>query len=285
MSQYEKDQNLDQEVINGFGHEWAEFDYLKSENDDALDRQFVAYCAPININQFNPTSAIAADFGAGSGRWTSRLLPFFSTVYSLEPSEGGSKVLKSKFINEPKVKLLQETVGLNSIPDQSLDLGMSLGVLHHIPDTELAIRSVASKIKSGGYFLCYLYYRLENKPFFYRGLFWTANSIRWIISRLPHTIRRLISQTIAIAIYLPLARASKLLQGRGKDVSNFPLHHYADLPFVMLQNDALDRFGTRLEQRFSKKEITDMLRNAGFDLSTLKFSEREPFWTFSVKKL
>ena len=57
------------------------------------------------------------------------------------------------------------------------------------------------------------------------------------------------------------------------------------IAFVMLQNDALDRFGTRLEQRFSKKEITEMLGNAGFDLSTLKFSDVEPFWTFSVKKL
>jgi hypothetical protein len=57
------------------------------------------------------------------------------------------------------------------------------------------------------------------------------------------------------------------------------------MPFVMLQNDALDRFGTRLEQRFSKKEITEMVGNAGFDLSTLKFSEVEPFWTFYVKKL
>jgi len=53
----------------------------------------------------------------------------------------------------------------------------------------------------------------------------------------------------------------------------------------MLQNDALDRFGTRLEQRFSKEEITEMLGNAGFDLSTLRFSDVEPFWTFSVKKL
>jgi hypothetical protein len=56
------------------------------------------------------------------------------------------------------------------------------------------------------------------------------------------------------------------------------------MPFVMLQNDALDRFGTRLEQRFSKKEISEMLDSAGFDLSTLKFSGVEPFWTFSVKK-
>jgi hypothetical protein len=57
------------------------------------------------------------------------------------------------------------------------------------------------------------------------------------------------------------------------------------MPFVMLQNDALDRFGTRLEQRFSKKDIIEMLGKAGFDLSTLEFSKVEPFWTFSVKNL
>jgi hypothetical protein len=56
------------------------------------------------------------------------------------------------------------------------------------------------------------------------------------------------------------------------------------MPLVMLQNDALDRFGTRLEQRFSKNEITEMLGNAGFDLSTLNFSENEPFWTFAIRK-
>jgi len=56
------------------------------------------------------------------------------------------------------------------------------------------------------------------------------------------------------------------------------------MPFVMLQNDALDRFGTRLEQRFSKRDITEMLDNAGFDLQTLNFSSAEPFWTFSVVK-
>ena len=57
------------------------------------------------------------------------------------------------------------------------------------------------------------------------------------------------------------------------------------MPFMMLANDALDRFGTSLEQRFSKAEITEMLRLADFDISTLNFSDVEPFWTFSVKKL
>ena len=285
MSQHEKDQNLDQQVIDSFGHEWSAFDYAESETDDALDTQFSAYCTPIDLIQFDSKSSVAADFGAGSGRWASRLLPHFSLVYALEPSDGAYKVLKKKFSKESRMKILQETVGANSIPAGSLDLAMSLGVLHHIPDTGLAIRDVASKIKSGGTFLCYLYYKLENKPVFYRGLFWASNSLRWVISRLPRAMRRLIAQIIAGAVYLPLARTSKLLGSRGKDVSNFPLHHYANMPFVMLQNDALDRFGTRLEQRFSKKEITEMLGNADFDLSTLKFSDGEPFWTFSVKKL
>mgnify|MGYP000182635080 FL=1 len=285
MSAQGKDENLDQEVINSFGHEWAAFDYSEAQTNEALDAQFLAYCEPIDLSQFNPDTSLAADFGAGSGRWTSRLLPYFSQVYALEPSDGANKVLTKKFVNESRVKILQETVGMNSIPSNSLDLAMSLGVLHHIPNTGLAIKDVASKIKSGGVFLCYLYYKLDNKPIYYRGLFWASNSIRWVISRLPYAMRRMIARMIATAVYLPLARTSKLLSTKGLNVSNIPLHHYADMPFVMLQNDALDRFGTRLEQRFSKKEITEMLGNAGFDLSTLKFSDAEPFWTFSVKKL
>ena len=285
MSKHKKDQNLDQQVIDSFGHEWSAFDYAKGETDDALDSQFLAYCTPIDLTQFSSKSSVAADFGAGSGRWASRLLPHFSLVYALEPSDGANKVLKKKFSKESRMTILQETVGANSIPPESLDLAMSLGVLHHIPDTGLAIKDVAGKIKRGGVFLCYLYYNLENKPLYYRGLFWTSNSLRWVISRLPYSLRKLIARVIAALIYLPLARTAKLLSRAGKNVSNFPLHHYANMPFVMLQNDALDRFGTRLEQRFSKKEITSMLNNAGFDLSTLKFSDAEPFWTFSVKKL
>ena len=284
MGEHGKDKNLNQKVIDGFGDEWATFDYALTETDEALDAQFLAYSAPIELIQFDAKSAIAADFGAGSGRWTSRILPYFSLVYALEPSDGACRVLQNKFSSQPGIRILQETVGVNSIPTGSLDLVMSLGVLHHIPDTGLAIKDVASKIKNGGIFLCYLYYKLDNKPVYYRVLFWTSNSLRLVISRTPNALRRLIAQIIAGVVYLPLSRVAKLLGNRGKDISNFPLHHYANMPFIMLQNDALDRFGTRLEQRFSKKEIAEMLGNAGFDLSTLKFSDVEPFWTFSVKK-
>ena len=285
MSPRKKDENLDQRVIDSFGYEWATFNYCETETSEALDAQFQAYCTPLDLNQFDPKKSIAGDFGAGSGRWASRLIPYFSLVYALEPSSGASTVLKNKFSGEEKVAVLQETVGANSIPLESLDLAMSLGVLHHIPDTGLAIKDVSRRIKPGGIFLCYLYYNLENKPTFYKLIFKGVNAVRKVISGLPQRIKQIVSSAIAGIIYWPLARFSKVLRRFRIDTSNIPLHHYAEMPFVMLQNDALDRFGTPLEQRFSKKEITEMLGKAGFDLSTLKFSDVEPFWTFSVKKL
>jgi SAM-dependent methyltransferase len=278
------DPNIDNDVLKSFGEEWKEFDYEDIELNDDLDLQFDSYANPIDFTSFDSGSSIAADFGAGSGRWTSRILKSFSHVYALEPSEGAFQVLSRKFSSNSRVTILKESIGKNSIEDASLDLAMCLGVLHHLPNTSQGIKDIAAKIKPGGFFLCYLYYKLDDKPLHYRFVFVGANLLRIIISNLPYSWRKLLAKIIAFIVYLPLAHISRTLFGWGCDTSNFPLHHYANLPFVMMQNDALDRFGTRLEHRFSKLEILEMLGSSGFDLTTLKFSEKEPYWTFSVVK-
>ena len=69
----------------------------------------------------------------------------------------------------------------------------------------------------------------------------------------------------------------------GINVSNFPLTWYRNEPFYIMRTDSLDRFGTRLEQRFTKDEIFRMLTDSGFE--RVEFSEKEPFWTaLSYKK-
>ncbi len=62
-----------------------------------------------------------------------------------------------------------------------------------------------------------------------------------------------------------------------------PLSYYSDKSFNNIRNDALDRFGTPLEQRFSKLQITKMMSEAG--LSNIKFSDREPYWHAVGQKL
>ena len=49
-----------------------------------------------------------------------------------------------------------------------------------------------------------------------------------------------------------------------------------------MKTDALDRFGTRLEKRFSKEDIKKMLHNAG--MNEIKFSEKMPFWVCISRK-
>ena len=49
-----------------------------------------------------------------------------------------------------------------------------------------------------------------------------------------------------------------------------------------MRTDALDRFGTRLEHRFTKKEIVNMMEKSG--LTNIKFSENSPYWVAVGKK-
>ncbi len=43
-----------------------------------------------------------------------------------------------------------------------------------------------------------------------------------------------------------------------------------------MRTDNFDKFCTRLEKRFTRAQITDMLRVAGFE--DIRFSDTEPFW-------
>ena len=62
----------------------------------------------------------------------------------------------------------------------------------------------------------------------------------------------------------------------GYELIQMPLGIYRHLSFYTMRTDALDRFGTRLEKRFTRYEITAMMKNAG--LCDIKFSETAPFW-------
>jgi SAM-dependent methyltransferase len=171
----------------------------------------------------------------------------------------------------------QATVDAIPLTDGSQDFGYSLGVLHHVPDTEAGLRSCTAKLKPGAPFLLYLYYAFDNRPGWFRGLWMLSEVARGTISRLPFQARRRVSDLIALGAYWPLSRMAGLLERLGRDVGNFPLSFYRRSSLKTLRADSLDRFGTPLEQRFSRVEIDAMMRRAG--LERITFLEHAPFWT------
>lgn len=68
-----------------------------------------------------------------------------------------------------------------------------------------------------------------------------------------------------------------LLEKAGAQVDGLPLTFYRNSSFYTMRTDALDRFGTRLEQRFTRAEIAEMMVAAG--LVDVRFREHpEPYW-------
>ncbi len=93
---------------------------------------------------------------------------------------------------------------------------------------------------------------------------------------MPHSLRYGISQVIAATVYFPLARTAYGLEKLGLRAESFPLWYYRRRSFYFMRTDALDRFGTRLEKRFTKAEIQQMMERAG--LENITFNQ-EQFWT------
>jgi hypothetical protein len=157
-----------------------------------------------------------------------------------------------------------------------MDFGYSLGVLHHVPDTAGGLAACTRKLKPQAPFLVYLYYAFDNRPWWFRMIWRATDLARRFISHCPEPMKYGISQAAAAAVYWPLARAARLLERGGVDVSHFPLSAYRDRSFYTMRTDALDRFGTRLEQRFTRAQIVSMMEAAG--LERVSVSPEMPFW-------
>lgn len=266
--------NLDRDTVTGFGEEWSVFTQDGLENEK-LQQQFDGYFAIFDWSALAP-NAEGFDMGCGSGRWAKLVAPRVGCLHCLDASPKALAVAKRNLHDLPNCTFHEASFEAIPLPDSSMDFGYCIGVLHHIPDTLGGIRACARKLKPGAPFLAYIYYAFDNRPLWYRAVWKVSDVMRRSISRMPFAVRLVLSQVIAIAVYYPLSKGSLFLGKLGMNVANFPLSDYATRPFYSMRTDALDRFGTRLEKRFSRNELIEIFREAG--LENIAVSDRVPYW-------
>ncbi len=266
-------ENVDKTVVAGFGDEWSRFDQSELTHEE-LTKMFDNY---FNIFPWEKVSknAVGFDLGCGSGRWAKMVAPRVGKLHLIDPSDA-LEVAKRNLRDSDNCEFHRATVEEIPLADNSQDFGYCLGVLHHIPDTKAGLQKCVDKLKKDAPFLVYLYYRFDNRPAWFRALWKSSDVIRKIVSQLPHNLRFSASQILAATVYFPLARTAKILEKMGGNVEKFPLSQYRNNSFYTMRTDALDRFGTSLEKRFTKKEIREMMEECG--LKNITFSETS-FWT------
>ncbi len=274
MTDRPKPRNIDPETVAGFGDEWAAFDQETLPHEDLTD-QFDDYFHIFPFERLAP-EATGFDLGCGSGRWAKEMAPRVGLLHCIDPSAKALAVARTKLADAGNVRFHEASVESIPLADSSQDFGYCLGVLHHVPDTALGLRDAARKLKPGAPFLLYLYYALDDRPAWFRAIWRATDLARRVISRQPFRVRKLIAEAIAAGVYWPVARGAAVAERGGLDVRNWPLAWYRNGSFYRMRTDALDRFGTRLESRFTKEQVEQMMRDAG--LVDIRFSTRAPFW-------
>lgn len=266
--------NLDQATVAGFGREWAEYDQTPLKPHE-LQWMFDSYFHIFPFDRL-PPNAHGFDLGCGSGRWADLVLSKVGVLHCIDPSSEALGIARRRLAGRPGARFHNTSADDMPLTDGSQDFGYSLGVLHHVPDTRRALEQCVRKLRPGAPFLIYLYYRFDHRPNWFRALWKGSDQVRRGISRLPFALRKTVTTVIAAAVYWPLARLAKLAEQRGRDVGHYPLSTYRTASFYTMRTDALDRFGTRLEHRFTRDEIERMMTDAG--LTDITFSDRPPFW-------
>ena len=265
--------NLDVNTVKSFGDEWSRFDQSGLSPVEA-QRIFDEYFSVFPWDKLSKDST-GFDMGCGSGRWAKLMAPRVGHLHCIDPSSA-LEVAKLALSSATNVSFHSASVDGRSLPPNSQDFGYSLGVLHHVPDTTSALKECVAMLRPGAPFQLYLYYAFDNRSFLFRLIWRCSDVLRRAVSKLNATLKYLVTDTLAIFVYFPLARFSLLLEFMGMNVTSIPLSYYRNHSFYTMRTDARDRFGTPLEQRFTKVQIKEMMESAG--LVDIRFSDAAPFW-------
>jgi SAM-dependent methyltransferase len=265
--------NVEPATVEGFGREWSTFD--QAGLGPELEARFEGYFRLFPWAAL-PADAAGFDLGCGSGRWARFVAPRVGALHCVDASAAALAVAERTLAGHDNCRFHHASVDRLPLAPGSMDFGYSLGVLHHVPDTAAGIRACVEPLRPGAPLLLYLYYALEQRPAWFRALWGAADRGRRLVSRLPHGLKVPLTTAIAAGVYLPLARLARALERAGLEVEAMPLSTYRRASFYTMRTDALDRFGTRLEQRFSAAQIRSMMAAAG--LERIEFAPEPPYW-------
>jgi len=213
--------NIDYKTVKSFGDEWNRFsqeELIGKEHRYLFDRYF-------NIFPWNslPKGARGFDVVCVSGRWAALVAPRIKLLTCIDPSFESIAVAKRRLAHLSNIVFLNAGVSEKPLPPNSQDFGYSLGVLHHVLDTALALRDCVEMLKPGAPFLIYLYYNFDNRPKWYYFLWQASDILRKVISSTPNWMKSFLTNFFALIFYFPLARIAFFGEKIGLKVDNWLL--------------------------------------------------------------
>jgi SAM-dependent methyltransferase/uncharacterized protein YbaR (Trm112 family) len=244
-------------TAESFTYEWRHFGGPRPE----WRKNFVDYMQPHDPASLN--DKLVLDVGTGSGRHSAHAASCGARVVAVDLGQSIDVARR----NVPR-EVLTVQADAEQLPFDpgTFDLVMSIGVLHHLSDTEQALRSIIPLATAGGHVHVYLYWVPEHPG--HRAVLRLVSLARRITTRIPHLLLHALCYPVAAVLWAGVVlpyRAVRRLAPRSRLAEAFPLKTYADYPFGVLVNDTFDRFSAPIEHRFTRREVAEMLERADLE--------------------
>ncbi|HOW28490.1 MAG TPA: methyltransferase domain-containing protein [Elusimicrobiota bacterium] len=256
------------DIQSTFGAEWEHYGKILPEHREEFQRYFDLLDLP------SLRSSSICDLGCGIGRWSHFLKDIAKELFLVDFSDA-IFVARKNMADAKNAFFFMGDLKRLPFTDDFCDLLFSLGVLHHLPtdclDETRALRRYSPRT------LVFLYYALDNRPFYFRWILGGVTGIRRILCQISNpAVRKIISVSGALLIYKPLVLLGKILRPFGLS-QYIPLYEfYHDKSLGRIEQDVYDRFFTRIEQRVTRQEILS-LRDTFTEVTV---SDRIPYWHF-----
>lgn len=237
-----------------FGYEWTHFNEWRQSGETNFNDYFQG------IDLASLAGCLVLDAGCGMGRHARQVAAFSRRVIAVDFSQAIDQAAQNT-ADCPNVDCIQADLLALPLSDDMFDFVYSLGVLHHLCETERALAGLVSKLKPGGKLRVYLYWKRHG---------WQGQALRIVTfarrltTRLPFPVLRLLccllSVGLCVSVVLPYRVLSKLGVRRHE---SWPLFVYSKYPFNVLYNDQFDRFSAPIEKRYNSDELRHLLQGVG----------------------
>ena len=237
-----------------FGYEWTEFDDWQPSGST----NFQDYFNGIDLPSLRDARVLEG--GCGMGRHARQLAEHCRMILAIDFSQAIEAAARNVG-DLPNVAVVQADLQALPVADEAFEFVYSMGVVHHLADTEGVVRGLVRKLKPGGRLRLYLYWKREG---------WTGRAlavvsgIRRFTTRLPFPVLKALCWVLSVGLSAGVVLPYRLLARLGVRTSEYwPLFVYTKYPFTVLYNDQFDRFSAPLEKRYSEAEARRLLEQAG----------------------
>lgn len=206
-----------------FGYEWHKYSAI----DPNYELQFKNWISPLTPADFK--DKIVLDSGCGMGRnsyWP--LLWGAGGVVAFDYDPRSVQAAKKNLAGFDNVEVLFKSI--YEIDWQNkFDLALSIGVIHHLKDPQLALRKLVRSLKPGGTLLVWVYS--------YEGNEWIVKYVNPIRANLTSKLPVGLVHALSYFLSVPLWILVKMFRGPTdylRQISNFKFWHVHSIVFDQL---------------------------------------------------